>query len=151
MSLVTLCSSRRNDDAGRPEQSIFETITASSLANDRALRQFIARLMSNRFVQVRIEFLSNCFNRLQSIFGEEVFQLLEHETHPGKNRRLLAFATCRLQAELEMIDNRDQALEEILVGVFDRIFFFSRATLFVFFKVGLTAHGQIAEPVEIGL
>jgi hypothetical protein len=140
-----------NDDAGRPEQSVFETITAASLANDRALRRFIARLMSNRFVQVRIEFLSNCFNRLQSIFGDEVFQLLEHETHPGKNRRLLAFATRRLQAELEMIDNRDQSLEEILVGVFDRVFFFSGATLFVIFKVGLTAHGKVAEPVQIGL
>src|SRR6202011_927607 len=100
------CRARRNDHARRSQQAVFEAITASSLADHGPFGEFITWLVRDGFVQVRIEFLSDCFDRLQSIFDEEVFQLLQHKAHSGKNRRLLAFAPCCLEPELEMIDNR---------------------------------------------
>src|SRR5439155_1026410 len=56
----------RNHDARRPKQSIFKTITAAGLANDRSFRKLLARFMCNRLVQVRVEFPIDCFDRLQS-------------------------------------------------------------------------------------
>src|SRR5207244_4354159 len=57
----------------------------------------------------------------------------------------------RFQPELEIIHNRDEPLEQILVCVLDRVVFLSRAPLLVILKVGLAAHGEVAKPIEIGL
>ena len=55
------------------------------------------------------------------------------------------------KAKLEVIDDRDEALEERAVGVFDRLFFLARGALLVILEIGLAAQGEIAKAIEIGL
>ncbi len=63
-------------------------------------------------MEVRIEFLADGFDRLQAVISEEIIQLFGDEIHPGENRRILAFRFGRGQTELEVIDDREQSLEE---------------------------------------
>ena len=107
--------------------------------------------MRNRFVQIRIKFFSLCFNCLQSIFGEEIIELFQHESHPGINRRLFAFASRGFQTKLEIVDDRHQPLQQRSVRIFTRFFFFAGTALFIIFKVGLAAQCKIAKAVEISL
>src|SRR5256885_1517004 len=114
-------------------------------------RHVVARLMCDGFMQVGIKPFANSFDRLQSILSQKILELFEDETHPGINRRLLAFTLCRFQPELEIVDDGDELPEQALVRVFDRLFLIARASLFVILEVGLTAHRQIAETIKIGL
>ena len=79
-------------------------------------------------MQIRIEFLGNRVDRLQSIFSQEIIELLENQTHARIDGRVFAFAAGGGKAKLKIIDNRDESLEQRTVGVLDRFFFFARAT-----------------------
>ncbi len=107
--------------------------------------------MRDRLVQVRIEFLSLCLDWLQSIFGEEIVELFQYESHPGINGRLFAFPFRCLETKLKIVHNRHQPLEQRAVGVFDRLFFFARRALFVILEVGLASQREVAKPIEVGL
>ncbi len=107
--------------------------------------------MRDRFVQVGIEFLPLGVDRLETVVGEEISQLLQDHVHPGVNRRFFAFAFRGGKAELEVVDDRDQALEERAVGVFDRLLFLAGGALLEVIEIGLAAQGEIAKTIEIGL
>src|SRR6266487_7098319 len=95
-----LCWSAGNNHLRRSQQTVFEPITAAGLAQDHAFGNLIARLMRNRFVQVWIEGLSLCFDGLQSVFGQEIAELFQYDSHPGINGRLFAFPFRGYQTEL---------------------------------------------------
>ena len=56
---------------------------------------FVARLVRDRFVQVRIELLPVGIDRLESVFGEKIVQLFQDHAHSGKDRRVFAFTSAR--------------------------------------------------------
>src|SRR5207244_5235235 len=53
--------------------------------------------------------------------------------------------------ELEIVGDGDQPLEQVAIGIFDGFVFLAGASLLVVLEIGLTAHGQIAEAIEISL
>ena len=115
------------------------------------LRNFVAWLVRDGFVQIGIEFLPDRFDRLQTMIGEKIVELFQDQAHTGIDRRLLAFAARGFEAELEVVDDRDKFLEQPRVGELDPLFFFAGATLFVILEVGLAAERQIPKAIEIGL
>ena len=141
----------RHHDARGPKKPILQPIAAARLADDDALGELFARLMRDRFVQVRIELLAGRVDRLESVFGQKIHQLFQDHAHAGKHGRVLAFAPGRFEAELEVIDDGDEPLEERAVGVLDRFLFLARGAFLVILEVGLAAQRQIAKAVEIGL
>src|SRR4051812_48992247 len=114
-------------------------------------RNGLAPLVTDRFVEVRIERLAFGFDRLETVVSQKVVELLQHHGHAGVNRRVFAFSLCGRETELEVVDDRDQALKQRAVRVLDRFLFFALTTLFVIFEVGLTAQREIAEAVEVSL
>ena len=70
---------------------------------------------------------------------------------PGVDRRSRAFALRGGKAELEVVNDRDEALEEGAVGVFDRLFLLAGGALLVVIEIGLAAQREIAETIEISL
>src|SRR5256885_16856360 len=75
------CRAAGNDHARWPQQAVLEPITATRLADDRSFRKLLARFVRDRFMQIRIEFLGNRVDRLQSIFSQAIIELLENQTH----------------------------------------------------------------------
>src|SRR5205809_5158090 len=106
-----LCWPARNNHFRRPKQSVFKSITAANLAQHSALGKLVARLMSNRFVQVWIECFAFRLYRLQPVFREQIVKLFLDENHSGINRGLVALLSCGSQTKLEVIDNCYQLLE----------------------------------------
>ena len=62
-----------------------------------------------------------------------------------------AFAPRGGEAELEVVEDRDEALEEGGVGVFDRVVLVARGAFAEVVEIGLAAQREVAEAVEIGL
>src|SRR5581483_4657824 len=114
-------------------------------------RNFIARLVGDRFMQIWIEFFANGLNRLQAAVDQQVLKLFQDQTHPGINRRVLPFRASRFKTELKVIHDGNQFFEQILVGVLDRVLFFPGGTFLEIFEIGLASHGQIAKAVDVGL
>jgi hypothetical protein len=112
-SLVTLfrCAAR-DDDAGGAKQPILEAITAPRLADDIVFRNFLARFVRNGFMQIGIEFLSNGFDRLLAIIGQEIIELFQDKAHARVNWRLFALAARGRETELKIINNRDEPFEQ---------------------------------------
>src|SRR5438094_113404 len=77
-----LCSTAGNNYAGRPQQTILQTISAPGLANDRSFGRH-TRLVGNRFVQIRIKLVAFGFDRFQSVFRKSIVQLRLNENHCG--------------------------------------------------------------------
>ncbi len=73
---------------------------------------FVARFVRDCFVQIRIEFLADRIDRLQTIFGQKILELFEHQTHARIDWRFLAFASGGLQSELEIVDDRNEFFEQ---------------------------------------
>src|SRR5437762_13968670 len=109
-------------------------MTAAGLADNGAFRKLLVWFMRNRFVRIWFEFFSLSFNCLQTIFSEEIVELFQHESHPGINRRLFAFASRGFQTKLEIVDDRYQPLQQGSVRIFNRVFFFASTALFIIFK-----------------
>ena len=102
-------------------------------------------------MQVGIELLTDRIDRLQVVLRQKVLQLFEHQCHSREDRRLFAFAAGSFQSELKVIDNCDQAFEQILVRVLNRFLFLASASLLIVFEIGLAAHSQIAKSIQISL
>ncbi len=107
--------------------------------------------MRDRFVQIRVELLPLGVDRLEAVVGEEIRQLFQDHAHAGVDRRSRAFALRGGKAEFEVVNDRDEALEEGAVGVFDRLFLLAGGALLVVIEIGLTAQREVAETIEISL
>ena len=106
---------------------------------------FVARLVRDRFVQIRIEFWPSASIGCKPFSVRKSLSCFRTMLMPGKDRRLLAFAARGGKTELEIIDDGKQPLEQRTVGVFDRVFFLSRSALLVIFEIGLAAQREIAK------
>ena len=58
-----------NHHAGWPEQAVFEPIAPASLSNDVIFGNGITGLVRQGIVKIRIEFLTDCFDRLQPVIS----------------------------------------------------------------------------------
>src|SRR6266571_1411537 len=141
----------RDDNCCRPQQPVLEAIPTADLTNDRSFGSVAARLMCDRFVQIRVEFLPHGVDRPKTIIGEKLIQLFEDKIHPGIDGRVFALLAHGVQTKLEVIDDGDESLEERAVRVFDGFLLLTSAPLFVILEIGLTPERQIAEPVKVGL
>src|SRR6266536_1703889 len=88
---------------------------------------------------------------LQSILGQKIIELFQDERHSGINWRSFASASRGFEAELEIIDNGHESLQQRAVRVLDRVFLFACSALFVILEIGLAAQREIAKPVEVRL
>src|SRR5207249_9035839 len=85
------------------------------------------------------------------VFRKQIVELFLDENHSGVDRRFFALGFCSCKTKLKIIENCGQSLKQRTIGVFDRLFLFSRRALFIILKISLTAQCQVAETVEIGL
>jgi hypothetical protein len=107
--------------------------------------------MRDCLVQIGIELLALGVDWLEAVVAEKISQLFQNHAHPGVDRGLYSFSLRSGKTKLEIIDNRDEALEERAVGVFDRVFFLARGPLLEVIEIGLAAQSEITEAIEIGL
>src|SRR5438552_19073352 len=106
-----------NDHARWPQQAIFEAITTPGLADDCLLWE-LARVVCNRFVQVRIKFFSFRLARLQAVYAQYIVKVFQDERDSGVNRRVVAVAVGRFETALKIADNDHQSLERRAVREF---------------------------------
>src|SRR4051812_5001335 len=107
--------------------------------------------MRDRFVQIRIERLTDGIDWLQALTDQEIAELFLNESHAGIDRRRFALFACRAKTKVEIVDDRHQLFEQRRVGILDRVVLFAGTTLFVVLEIGLRAQSEIAKSIEVRL
>ena len=140
-----------DNHAGGAKQTILQPVAAPGLANNGSFRNFVARLVRDRFVQIRIEFCPSASIGCRPLSVRKSSSCFRTMLMPEKIGDFSPSprAAARPSSKLSTIGN--EPLEQRAVGVFDRVLFLARSALLVIFEIGLAAQCQIAKTVEIGL
>ena len=136
--------SLRNNDAGRPNQTILQFETLANLPDHCAVSHLAVRLMGHGLVKVRIERdprprsqsstpwsrrkSSNCLRTISSPW-----------MIPAASEAFLG----RVEAEFEIVQDGQQSLEERVVGVTDGLLLFTGNALAIVVKVRARAKSGI--------
>src|SRR4029453_7485456 len=137
----------RDHHPGRPQQPIPQPVTRLVHLHHRVGRQRSVFLLRHRFVHVRIERLPCRLDPGHAVFGEGSVEFALHELDALQHSlEVPAAAACVLYGAIQVIDRRQQILDEILVPVAVRLLALAQVALAEVVEVG----GEPEQPLLEG-
>jgi hypothetical protein len=139
-----------DDDVGGAEEAIVELVSFAMDFEDVAFGSFVVMKVGDGFVEVGVEGVAVAGDFGDALSGEEVVELFEDHFHALEDGGVFGFGAGGFEAEVEVIEDGKEVLDEFGVPEFDGVGFLAGHAFAVVIEVGLTAEGEIFPLGDIG-
>lgn len=133
-----------DDDIGGAEKPVAEFVAFANLANDDAFSDVGGSFLCEGFVEIGVEFFADGVDGGNAEIDEKILGLLKDHIEAEENTGALGVAPGGGEAEFEIIENGQQALEHAGIGEADGVFFFADGAFAEVIKLGLGAESDFA-------